>query len=217
MTSWSAEQYQKHVDTYMEAVEQEFTADVGTIDTYLHFLGAATEFQEKRIDTAEWVERVKELLDGQWLLLLRFANFLPQDYGCRLREEVLAKRRAEKAESVSRGEPVDYVHLLDQATDVLGRIKARFLDENLEHLYETFLEIVHMHRTGEKTREEVLHAVADNIFQTKHQDLLHEFRYFLQIWSSALVIEISKVGLIPSASYQPQDWSFLSNCCAWWS
>jgi hypothetical protein len=28
----------------------------------------------------------------------------------------------------------------------------------------------------------VLHAVADNIFQTKHQDLLHEFRYFLQIW-----------------------------------
>jgi hypothetical protein len=63
----------------------------------------------------------------------------------------------------------------------------------------------------------VLHAVADNIFQTKHQDLLHEFRYFLQIWSSALVIEISKVGLIPSASYQPQDWSFLSNCCAWWS
>jgi hypothetical protein len=40
----------------------------------------------------------------------------------------------------------------------------------------------------------VLHAVADNIFQTKHQDLLHEFRYFLQIWSSALVIEISKVS-----------------------
>jgi hypothetical protein len=58
----------------------------------------------------------------------------------------------------------------------------------------------------------VLHAVADNIFQAKHQDLLHEFRYFLQIWSSALVIEISKVSRVHWSPPLPVNHKIEASC-----
>jgi hypothetical protein len=43
--------------------------------------------------------------------------------------------------------------------------------------YETFLQIVYMHQTGEKTREQMLEEVG-TMLQNQHQDLLHEFYYF---------------------------------------
>jgi len=41
------------------------------------------------------VELVKKLLHRDWWLLFRLGNFLPLDYGDRLREEALAKRMEE--------------------------------------------------------------------------------------------------------------------------
>ncbi|CAM6027303.1 unnamed protein product [Sphagnum balticum] len=79
-------------------MERTFAPDVGTKDTYLHFGQAATDFKEKCIEVAEWVEVVKELLDGHSWLLHRFANFLPVldvNIGDQLREEAIAKRNEE--------------------------------------------------------------------------------------------------------------------------
>jgi hypothetical protein len=82
----------------MEIMERTFATDVGTKDTYLHFVQAAINFKEKRIEVAEWVEVKKELLDGHWWLLHRFANFLPVldvNIGDQLCEEAIAKRNEE--------------------------------------------------------------------------------------------------------------------------
>jgi histone deacetylase complex regulatory component SIN3 len=79
-------------------MERTFAPDVGTKETYLHFVQAANDFKEKRIEVAEWAEVVKELLDGHSWLLHRFANFLPVldvNIGDQLREEAIAKRNEE--------------------------------------------------------------------------------------------------------------------------
>ncbi|CAM6061170.1 unnamed protein product [Sphagnum tenellum] len=98
MNNLSEEQYRKCVENFMETMERTFAPDVGTKDTYLHFVQAATDFKEKHIEVAEWVEVVKELLDGHWWLLHRFANFLPvleDNIGDQLREEAIANRNEE--------------------------------------------------------------------------------------------------------------------------
>jgi histone deacetylase complex regulatory component SIN3 len=98
MNNLSEEQYRKCVENFMETMERTFAPDVGTRDTYLHFVQAATDFKENRIEVAEWVEVVKELLDGHWWLLHRFANFLPvldDNIGDQLREEAIANRNEE--------------------------------------------------------------------------------------------------------------------------
>ncbi len=98
MNNLSEEQYRKCVENFTETMERTFAPDVGTKDTYLHFVQAATDFKEKRIEVVEWVEVVKELLDGHWWLLHRFANFLPVldvNIGDQLREEAIAKRNEE--------------------------------------------------------------------------------------------------------------------------
>ncbi len=84
------------MQNFMETMERTFAPDVGTKDTYLHFVQAATDFKEKRIEVVEWVEVVKELLDGHPWLLHRFADFLPYvSIGDQLREEAIAKRNEE--------------------------------------------------------------------------------------------------------------------------
>jgi histone deacetylase complex regulatory component SIN3 len=98
MNNLSEEQYRKCVQYFTETMERTFAPDVGTKDTYLHFVQAATDFKEKRIEVAEWVEVVRELLDGHPWLLHRFANFLPVldvNIGDQLREEAMAKRNDE--------------------------------------------------------------------------------------------------------------------------
>jgi histone deacetylase complex regulatory component SIN3 len=95
MNNLSEEQYRKCVENFMETMERTFAPDVGTKDTYLHFVQAATDFKEKRIEVAQWVEVVKELFDGHWWLLHRFTNFLPVldvNIGDQLRTEAIAKR-----------------------------------------------------------------------------------------------------------------------------
>ncbi len=227
MDNWSEDRYRKCVENFRAAVEETFAGDVGTKNTYVHFVEAATDFNEKRIEVAEWVKLVKKLLHGDWWLLLRLANFLPLDYGDRLREEVLAKRMEEtKSQKKSVAEALhkainrrqDCVHsyvqsvfkamyvahyfpikieaqALDQYQDLFRRIKDRLdFDQHLdadndqqeheEHeekppQYETFLQIVSMHETGEKTQEQMLEEVG-TMLQTEHQDLLHEFYYFMK-------------------------------------
>ncbi|CAK9868128.1 unnamed protein product [Sphagnum jensenii] len=98
MNNLSEEQYRKCVENFMETMERTFAPDVGTRDTYLHFVQAATDFKQNRIEVAEWVEVVKQLLDGHWWLLHRFANFLPvldDNIGDQLREEAIANRNEE--------------------------------------------------------------------------------------------------------------------------
>ncbi len=98
MNNLSEEQYRKCVENFTQIMERTFAPDVGTKDTYLHFVQAATDFKEKRLEVAEWVEVVKELLDGHSWLLHRFANFLPVldvNIGDQLREEAIAKRNEE--------------------------------------------------------------------------------------------------------------------------
>jgi hypothetical protein len=85
---------------------------------------------------------------------------------------------------------------LDQYQDLCRRIKDRLdFDQHLDadndqqeheekppqqHVqYETFLQIVSMHETGEKTQEQMLEEVG-TMLQTEHQDLLHEFYYFMK-------------------------------------
>jgi histone deacetylase complex regulatory component SIN3 len=87
--------YRKCVENFRAAVEETFAGDVGTKNTYVNFVEVATDFKEKRIEVAEWLELVKKLLHGNWWLLFRLANFLPLDYGDRMREEALAKRMEE--------------------------------------------------------------------------------------------------------------------------
>ncbi len=178
MNNWSAEKYAKYVETFLQGLEQRFRHDVGTKNTYLQFLGAATGFQEKSIDTADCLECVKELLDGKWWLLLTFANFLPLDHGDRLRLEVEPKHRAEKEKlwnmQFTAGEAID------QAQDLVGRIKARFQERNEENVYDAFLATCNKRAKGEKTRDEVLQEVAD-LFLPEHADFLNELRFFLQV------------------------------------
>jgi hypothetical protein len=102
MENWSKDRYRKCVENFRAAVEESFEGDVGRKSTYVHFVEAATDFKEKRIEVAEWVELVKKLLHGDWWLLLRFANFLPLDYGDRLQEEALAKRMEETKSQTKR-------------------------------------------------------------------------------------------------------------------
>ncbi len=52
-------------------------------------------------------------------------------------------------------------------------------EEQPPQQYETFLQIVYMHQKGEKTREQMLEEVG-TMLQTEHQDLLHEFYYFMK-------------------------------------
>ncbi|CAK9203117.1 unnamed protein product [Sphagnum troendelagicum] len=178
MNNWSAEKYAKYVETFLQGVEQRFRRDVGMKNTYLQFLGAAIGFQEKSIDTADWVECVKELLDGKWWLLLTFANFLPLDHGERLRREVEPKHHAEKEKlwnmQFTAGEAID------QAQDLVGRIRARFQERNEENVYDAFLATFNKLAKGEKTRYEVLQEVAD-LFLPEHTDFFNEIRFFLQV------------------------------------
>jgi hypothetical protein len=221
MENWSEDRYRKCVENFRAAVEETFAGDVGTKNTYVHFVEAATDFKEKRIGVAEWVELVKKLLHRDWWLLFRLANFLPLDYGDRLREEALAKRMEEmKSQTKSVAEALhkainrdqDCVHsyvqglfkafylahyfpikfeaqTLDQYQDLLRRIKDRLdfhqhLDadndqeeheeqeekppQQRQHVqYETFLQIVYMRQTGEKTREQMLEEVG-TMLQTEH-------------------------------------------------
>jgi hypothetical protein len=95
MGNWSEDRYRKCVENFKAIVEETFAGDVGMNNTYLHFIEAATDFKEKRIEVAEWVELVKKLFHGDWWILFRLANFLPLDYGDRLWEETLAKRMEE--------------------------------------------------------------------------------------------------------------------------
>ncbi|CAM6015596.1 unnamed protein product [Sphagnum balticum] len=233
MDNWSEDRYRKCVENFRAAVEETFAGDVGRKNTYVHFVEAATDFNEKRIEVAEWVELVKKLLHGDWWLLFRFANFLPLDYGDRLREEALAKRMEETKsqtkrvaealhKAINRGQDCvqSYVQsvfkalylahyfpikieaqALDQYQDLFRRIKDRLdfhqhLDadndqeeheeqeekppQQQQHVqYETFLQIVNMQEKGEKTREQMLEEVGI-MLQTEHQDLLHEFYYFMK-------------------------------------
>jgi histone deacetylase complex regulatory component SIN3 len=227
MDNWSEDRYRKCVENFRAAVEETFAGDVGRKNTYVHFVEAATDFKEKRIEVAEWVELMKKLLHGDWWLLFRLANFLPLDYGDRLREEVLAKRMEETKsqtkrvaealhKAINRGQDCvqSYVQSLfkamylahyfpikieaqaqDQYQDLFRRIKDRLdfhqhLDadndqeeqppQQQQHVqYETFLQIVYMHEKGEKTREQMLEEVG-TMLQTEHQDLLHEFYYFMK-------------------------------------
>ncbi len=231
MEHWSEDRYGKCVENFRAAVEETFAGDVGRKNTYMHFIVATTDFKEKRIEVAEWVKLVKKILHGDWWLLFRFANFLPLDYGDRLREETLAKRmedtksqRKRVAEAlhkaINRGQDCVHSYLqgvfkasylahyfpikieaqaLDQYDDLFRRIKDRLdfhqhLDadndqeeqeekppqKQQQHVqYETFLQIVYMHQTGETTREQMLEEVG-TMLQTEHQDLLHEFYYFMK-------------------------------------
>jgi histone deacetylase complex regulatory component SIN3 len=98
MNNLSEEHYRKCLENFTQTMERTFAPDVGTKDTYLHFVQAATDFKEKRIEVAEWVEVVKELLNGHSWVLHRFANFLPVldvNIGDQLREEAIAKRDEE--------------------------------------------------------------------------------------------------------------------------
>jgi histone deacetylase complex regulatory component SIN3 len=98
MTNLSEHQYRKCVQNFMETMERTFAPDVGTKDTYLHFVQAATDFKEKRIEVVEWVEVVTGLLNGHPWLLHRFADFLPVldvSIGDQLRAEAIAKRNEE--------------------------------------------------------------------------------------------------------------------------
>jgi hypothetical protein len=91
MENWSKDRYRKCVENFWAVMEETFAGDVGTKNTYVHFIEAATNFKEKRIEVVEWVELVKKLLHGDWWLLFRLANFLPLDYGDWLWEEALEK------------------------------------------------------------------------------------------------------------------------------
>ncbi len=109
---------------------------------------------------------------------MTFANFLPLDHGDRLRREVEPKHHAEKEKlwnmQFTAGEAID------QAQDLVGRIRARFQERNEENVYDAFLATFNKLAKGEKTRYEVLQEVTD-LFLPEHADFLNEFRFFLQV------------------------------------
>jgi histone deacetylase complex regulatory component SIN3 len=69
---------------------------------------------------------------------------------------------------------------IDQAQDLVGRIKARFQERNEENVYDAFLATCNKHTKGEKTRDEVLQEVTD-LFLPEHADFLNELRFFLHV------------------------------------
>ncbi len=69
---------------------------------------------------------------------------------------------------------------IDQAQDLVGRIRARFQERNEENVYDAFLATCNKLAKGEKTLYEVLQEVA-NLFLPKQADFLNEFRFFLQV------------------------------------
>jgi histone deacetylase complex regulatory component SIN3 len=69
---------------------------------------------------------------------------------------------------------------IDQAQDLVGRIRARFQERNEENVYDAFLATFNKLAKGEKTRYEVLQEVAD-LFLPEHADFFNETRFFLQV------------------------------------
>ncbi len=109
---------------------------------------------------------------------MTFANFLPLNHGDRLRREVEPKHHAEKEKLWNM--QFTAAEALEQAQDLVGRIRVRFQERNQENVYDAFLATCNKHVKGEKTRHEVLQEVAD-LFLPEHADFLNEFRFFLQI------------------------------------
>lgn len=204
MNSYTIAQYNKFAQVFSDAVQQEFAPDVRTRNTYLRFLGLAADLLEKRIQTTmQWEELVREqqslrlreqvlkrLLDWKWWLLLNWAICLdlPLDDGDRMGLEMLAQRSEERDRERASTPPELYeqearravVHELDQARYLVSRMKARFQERNQYYVYQAFLHNLTMHQRGEKTADEVIHAVAA-MFQTEHADFLFEFRTFLKL------------------------------------
>ncbi|KAG6474815.1 hypothetical protein ZIOFF_064030 [Zingiber officinale] len=120
-----------------------------------------------RINLIECVKKVKELLQRQPELFLDFQDFLPK--GCDAKESCTYIEK--------------HNHNFKDALDFVHKIKNRFSD-NDQNYYTSFLHILNMYRTYQKSIVEV-HQEVIMLFQD-HDDLLKDFYCFMPNCSKGL-------------------------------
>ncbi|XP_074583786.1 paired amphipathic helix protein Sin3-like 5 [Curcuma longa] len=125
------------------------------------------DFGHKRIDVVECVKKVNELLQRQPDLFLGFQDFLPK--GCDAKDSFTCIEK----HNYNYKDALEFVH----------KIKNRFSD-NDQNYYTSFLHILNMYRTYQKSILEVQQEVM-MLFQD-HDDLLKEFYCFMPNCSKGL-------------------------------
>ncbi|KAK1383711.1 paired amphipathic helix protein Sin3-like 2 [Heracleum sosnowskyi] len=160
--------------SYLKEVKDMFHDQREKYDT---FLDVMKDFKAQRIDTTGVIARVKDLFKGHNNLIFGFNTFLPKGYEITVIEEGEAppKKTVEFEEAIS----------------FVNKIKKRFQNDD-DHVYKSFLDILNMYRKEHKGIEEVYHEVAA-LFDD-HPDLLDEFIRFLPDASAVASAHNASVG-----------------------
>ncbi|XP_074368070.1 paired amphipathic helix protein Sin3-like 4 isoform X1 [Apium graveolens] len=146
--------------SFLSEVKKRFNDEKGKYEDFVEIMKG---FMARRIDIANVIARVKELLKGHRDLILGFNAFLPEEYVITLPSE--DEPTPPKKSPVRFGDAIDFIN----------KIKARF--EGNENVYKTFLHILDMYGKQTKTIKEVNQEVV-SLFGDQ-VDLIEEFGHFL--------------------------------------
>ncbi|WOG93367.1 hypothetical protein DCAR_0312651 [Daucus carota subsp. sativus] len=176
--------------SYLKEVKDMFQDQREKYDT---FLDVMKDFKAQRIDTTGVIARVKELFKGHNNLIFGFNTFLPKGYEITVIEEGEAppKKTVEFEEAIS----------------FVNKIKKRFQNDD-DHVYKSFLDILNMYRKEHKGIEEVYHEVAA-LFDD-HPDLLDEFIRFLPDASAVASAHNASLGRQPLNRYDERSSAVLT-------
>ncbi|KAJ3430596.1 sin3b-related [Anaeramoeba flamelloides] len=139
---------------YLDEVRQKFSEDP---QVYEKFLTIMKEFKDQTIDTPEVISRVTQLFKNHKDLILKFNQFLPQEY------------------KVQESDIYQKVEELDTAIGYVNKIKNRFQSNSV--VYRSFLDILQHYQQELITIDEVFKQVK-TLFAGE-DDLINEFGAFL--------------------------------------
>ncbi|KAJ6230834.1 paired amphipathic helix sin3-like protein-related [Anaeramoeba flamelloides] len=139
---------------YLDEVRQKFSKNP---QVYEKFLTIMKEFKDQTIDTPEVISRVTQLFKNHKDLILKFNQFLPQEY------------------KVQESDIYQKVEELDTAISYVNKIKTRFQSNSV--IYRSFLDILQHYQQELITIDEVFKQVK-TLFAGE-EDLINEFGAFL--------------------------------------
>ncbi|KAF6140989.1 hypothetical protein GIB67_006618 [Kingdonia uniflora] len=154
---------------------------------YVEFLRVMKDFRAQRLQTTEFVARVKDLFQGHWDVVIAFNMFLP--------------KRFEITLPLHTDEPQRIVPLqFEKFTNFVEKIKARFQDD---FVYNLFLGILDTYRKGNKSVIDVYEEVA--ILFKDHPDLLQELLHFLPDYELPALVQHTQSRRTSSLQHRDQN------------
>jgi len=194
-------QHQEKFDSAVEFLERVKIVYADQPAVYNQFLDIMKGFKTHTIDTTGVIKRVKHLFKGHPELTRGFAAFLPkeykidvehddegedgdernlaahQQYAAQQQQAVQAQVQARQMTAAANARPQQQEVGEEHARYYVKKIKNRFVNQQQEHIYKQFLEILHTFHREKHSIQEVYTQVA-TLFRD-HPDLLSEFAHFL--------------------------------------